>query len=197
MNIDRSEEKDKNFREKFTDILLFFLIQSSDKSFGHDDRWIVTNDREDILYPLIDPFSDDRFNGLVIKCYGHIIDTHMELPMTRLAPLFHIVVTDNIRSRLVDEREGTDDDMRWNSGFEKRKNIRNNLVVFPGDDNFPQAEMQVIVIALSFFLVFSGFLDSGKRFCGFRLRGLRLLFRTTLGTALIPIKIIESIKSHK
>lgn len=57
--------------------------------------------------------------------------------------------------------------------------------------------MEVVVIALRFFLVLLDSLDPRERFRGFCLGGLGLLFGATLRSTFITVKIIETIESHR
>lgn len=87
--------------------------------------------------------------------------------------------------------------MRGDSGVKERENIGDDRVISSGGDDIPETVVEMVVVALGFFLIPLGPLYPGERFCCFGSRCFGLLFGTTFSDAFITLEIIETIKSHR
>lgn len=195
MYIERHEEINENLCEQESKVLLLFSAQYMDESFRHDYGRIVANDGEDVLYPFVDALSDGGLDGLVVELDRFRRCRKTEIPMA-FAFSVRIVILDDIGSRLMDQGKSPYDDMGGDSRIEKRKYIRNDRVVFSGGYDLAKTDMEIVIIALCFFLILLGSLDSGERFSRFGSGRFGLLFPTVFRPAFAIFEIIDTVESH-
>lgn len=100
-----------------------------EKPLSHDYGGIMTDNRENILYPLIDPLPDSGIDGFIIEFNRYLIYGEKEFPMGPVRSFRDIVITNDIGSLLVDKGKGSYDDMGGGSGVEKRKYAGNDGII--------------------------------------------------------------------
>jgi len=89
----------------------------------------VADDRENILYPFIDPLPDSGIDGFIVEFDRYLPCGEMEFPVGPARSLSDIMVANGIGSLFVDKGEGSYNDMGRGSGIEKRKDVRDNGVI--------------------------------------------------------------------
>lgn len=208
MDIDPEKEEDQDSTEEFYNIVFFFSGEDMKEAFSHNRRGIMAYDSEYILDPFIDTLPDSRVDSLVVKLHGTCECGQCKSSVgvffiggcgiceSETIGVRYVVVSDNVRGTLVYERKSPDDDVGRDSRLKKWEDVRDEHIVFFGHNNLPETKMEVVIVSLSFFLVFFGSLDSGERFGCFRSGRFGLLLSTTLRFTFVTIESIETVESH-
>jgi len=197
VHIDGCEKKHQNLRQELNETLPLSSAEDGKEPFGHHHRRVVADDGEDIFDPFVDPFPNGGINGFVVKLDRCREWRKAEFPVAFVHPIRSVVVSDNIGCLFVHKRKCPYDDVRGDSGIKKRENIGDDRVVLPGGDDIPETQVEMVIVALGFFLISLRSLDSGERFGRLGSCCFRLLFGTTFRSTLITFEIIETIKSHR
>lgn len=195
--IEGQEKKYEDFREKFREVLFPLGPEDVEKPLGHDHGRIVADNRENILYPFIDPLPDGRSDGFIVEFDRYLLCGEVEFPMVPIRSFRDIMIANDIGSRFMDKREGSNDDMGRGSGIEERKDMGDNGIISLRCDDLAQTDMEVVVVTPRFPFVLLGSLDPREGFRSFCLGCFRLLFCSSFGTTFFTVEIIESVESHK